>query len=268
MRGPTSSRRALFAFAGCMSAALAMAPTPASAQGLDEPDSYTWHRHEGHGYESPQTMALELRFGPYRPKIDDEFGGTPGPYERVFGDSARLYFGLELDWQALRIPYLGTLGPGFSWGYTRMKSKAKLTGTNADSAEDTSLWIMPMYVVGVLRVDVLARETRVPLVPYMKLGAGYAWWRASDGSGRSDYGSGDNVVEGKGHSYGLHFAPGIMLQLDPFDGHAAKQLDNSVGVNHSYVYLEWMYSKLDGFGSGGQMQVGTSTWVTGIALEF
>jgi hypothetical protein len=268
MSSTSSPRRARFVFACCLGAVLAIVPTAASAQELDEPGSYTWHRRQPHGYQSPQSMALELRFGPYRPKIDDEFGVSPGPYENVFGDSARLYFGIELDYQALRIPYVGTIGPGFSWGYTRMKAKAKLTGTNTDSAEDTSLWIMPMYVVGVLRVDVLARETVVPLVPYLKLGAGYAWWRASDGSGRSDYGAGDNVVEGKGHSYGLHFAPGIMLELDPFDRHAAKQLDNSVGINHSYLYLEWMYSKLDGFGSGGQMQVGTSTWVAGLALEF
>jgi hypothetical protein len=75
-------------------------------------------------------------------------------------------------------------------------------------------------------------------------------------------------VEGKGHSYGWHFAPGIALMLDPFDRHAARQLDNSVGVNHSYAFLEWMRSNLDGFGADDQMRVGTSTWVAGLAFEF
>ena len=125
-----------------------------------------------------------------------------------------------------------------------------------------------MYAVGVFRVDVLANEVGVPIVPYIKAGLGYALWKASDGSGTSDYTENGETVEGKGHSYGWHFAPGIMVQLDPFDAHAANQLDNTVGVNHSYVFLEWMRSGLDGFGADDQLHAGTSTWVAGLAFEF
>jgi hypothetical protein len=132
-----------------------------------------------------------------------------------------------------------------------------------------------MYVVGVARVDVLARELGIPLVPYVKAGVGYALWKTSDGSGTSKVPT-DNpetkdkveTTEGKGHSYGLHFAPGIMLMLDWFDERSARRLDNFVGVNHSYLFLEWMRANLDGFGSGDQMRVGTSTWVAGLALEY
>ncbi len=197
----------------------------------------------------------------------------------MFGNDRRVCIGVEYDWQALRIPYVGTVGPGFGWGYTRMSAKAmftapdKNTGKKGESAETTSLWIMPMYVVGVARVDVLARDLGIPLVPYVKVGVGYAFWKTSDGSGTSKYddpNTKDKVetTEGKGHAYGLHFAPGIMLMLDWFDERSARQLDNSVGVNHSYLFLEWMKANLDGFGSGDQLRVGTSTWVAGLALEF
>ena len=263
----TRTRLAWITSAALLSLAL---PSTARAQSYeDDPTATSWRRQsQGHRYESPQNYALEIRFGPYHPNVDDEFGDN-GPYEKVFGNSTRWYIGLELDWQAIRIPHFGSIGPGFSWGYTRSKAKAKLTGTNTDSAEETSLWIMPMYAVGVVRVDVFANEFGVPLVPYLKAGFGYAWWKTSDGLGTSDYPTADGgTVDGKGHSYGWHFAPGIALQLDPFDKHAAHQLDNSVGVNHSYAYLEWMRSSLDGFGANDQMRVGTSTWVAGLAFEF
>lgn len=260
------TRLSLITSAALLSLAL---PSTAWAQNYqDNPTAPSWRREaQGHRFESPQNYALEIRFGPYRPNIDDEFGGT-GPYEEVFGGSTRWYLGLELDWQAIRIPHFGSIGPGFSTGYTRSKAKAKRRDNGLDSAEDTSLWIMPNYVVGVLRVDVLANEVGIPLVPYVKLGLGYALWKTSDASGTSDYVNADGTkVEGKGHSTGWLFTPGIALQLDPFDKHAAVQLDNSVGVNHSYAYIEWMRASLDGFGANDQLRVGTSTWIAGLAFE-
>lgn len=259
------SMHALLAGAGCALAVM-VAPSTALAQAFDDPDT-SWHRRSEKRYESPQSWAFEVRFGPYKPNIDDEFGGT-GPYQQVFGDATRWYLGIELDYQAIRIPHFGTIGPGVSWGYTRSKALALRADNGEPSAEETSLWIMPMYAIGVVRVDVLANEVGVPLVPYLKAGLGYALWKTSDGSGTSDYPTTDGgTVEGKGRSYGWHFAPGIMLQLDPFDRHAARQLDNSVGVNHSYVFLEWMRNELDGFGSDDHLRVGTSTWMAGLAFE-
>src|SRR5262249_44144950 len=95
-----------------------------AAHAQDAPE-LSWRRNE-RPPESPQHFAFELRFGPYRPAIDEDFASSPGPYETVFGTDRRLYFGLELDWQALRIPKLGTLGAGFGWGYTRMGANARV----------------------------------------------------------------------------------------------------------------------------------------------
>src|SRR5262249_55084799 len=52
-----------------------------------------------HPYRSGQDFALELRFSPYRPQVDDEPGLKGKPFEQAFGDNPRLYVGLELDWQ-------------------------------------------------------------------------------------------------------------------------------------------------------------------------
>lgn len=253
-------------FAGCLVGILAMAG-PSQADPLDEDTAVLWRNQASTSFDSPQHFALEVRVGQYPPNIDDEFGGT-GPYKQVFGSKKRWMGGLEFDYQVLRIPYVGTLGPGLSWGYTTMSADTTISGTTEKSEEKTSLWIMPMSLAAVLRVDVLAEELRVPLVPTFKLGFACALWSTSNGSGTSRYETGDTSILGRGTSYGWNLGLGLALRLDPIDRHAARQLDNSVGINHSYLFVEWAHSKLDGFGSGDMLRVGTSSWVAGLAFEF
>jgi hypothetical protein len=216
--------------------------------------------------ESPQNVAMELRIGRYVPSVDSEFSGPgPGPYEYMFGTDTRFSFGLEFDYQALRIPYLGTLGPGIGVAYTKSSAAAFQTdsGDTIRGAEKTSLTIYPMYVVAVLRLDYLARETPVPLVPYGKLGLGFAMWNVNAGDHTAEV----NGEKGSGISYGPQFALGGMFLLDAIDRGAANELDSNTGVNNSYLFAEWYVSHLDGFGSGNQMNVGTNTWVLGLAME-
>lgn len=246
---------------GC-AAALATWAAPARAQGTDEFGAYGGLEKRGR-YESSQSAAAEIRFGPYRPKIDNEFGGT-GPFEQTFGDGTRYLIGFEVDWQLLRIPGFGSLGPGFGWGFTSFTANAPFSDGSGLSAQQTSLTIMPMYLVGVLRVDVLAKDVDIPIVPYAKLGLGYALWWVSSGSDTATDASG---AKGQGSSFGWQYALGLSLLLDFFDESAAIELDNATGVNNSYFFVEWLNSDLSGFG-GGRMNVGTSTWMLGLAVEF
>jgi hypothetical protein len=216
-------------------------------------------------YESPQHFAFELRFMPYSPDIDSEpalHGRTP--YRDVFGTSQRFFFGAEFDWQTVRIPHLGTVGPGVAIGYTKMSALATFQAGGV-SGENTSLEIIPMYGVAVLRADVLWREVRIPLVPYAKAGIGYAIWRASNTLGTSHY----NGSSGVGGSLGAQLAVGVGLNLNPFDEYAARNFDEAMGVNNTYLFFELMRSDLSGLGiQQSPMRVGTSTWVLGLAFEF
>lgn len=234
-------------------------------------------------YESSQHFAFELRFGAYSPEVDEELGAGFGenplaPYAKTFGEPAdgqwetdpQFYFGIEFDWQAVRIPYVGVIGPGFGWGFTSTSAVAKVVGTGAPSGTDTSLTIMPMHVSAVLRGDELMRRTGVPIVPYGKLGLGFATWSASTTSGDSVYldpMTGEST-DGSGVTWGIHMALGGMLALNWLDGRSAATLDETTSVNHVYLFGEWMNAQLDGLGSRPQMHVGTSTWVLGLTADF
>jgi hypothetical protein len=211
--------------------------------------------------ESPQEYAVEVRVGPYVPKVDDEFGGSAQPFEDVFGNDNRYQFGFEVDWQLLRIPYFGTLGPGVGLSYTKLTGRG-LAADGSPSGQKSSLTIAPAYAVGVLRFDLLVREFEIPLGAYAKLGLGAAMWSINDGvrTATDDEGS-----KGRDISYGYQFALGGMFLLDFLDPGAAIQLDTDLGVNNSYWFFEWLVSDLDSGGSN--MQVGVNTWVTGLTLE-
>lgn len=219
-------------------------------------------RRDPTAFRSEQVGAFELRFGPYLPNVDDEFDGAATPYEDLFGTSQRYHIGLEVDWQVLRIPHLGTLGPGVSFGYTRSSGRAPFTAGGGFSDDRTSLWILPMSAVAVLRVDVLAQSFGIPLVPYGKAGFSYALWSSSGGEGTDRH---EGLV-GRGAETGYQAAVGLMFWLNVLHPQSALDMDNATGINNSYVFGELLTSDIDSFNTG--MQVGTDTWVVGLAFEF
>lgn len=241
---------AALAFAAALSVSL-----PARAEGLYR---------ERQPAESPQHFEFEIRFSPYTPQIDSGPGITGSPYEKSFGTSPRLLFQLEFDWQALRIPHFGTIGPALSFGYTSASGNAVVASTGAASAESTSLEVFPFYGVAVLRVDVFERDFKVPLVPYAKGGIGVALWRASNDSGTSTSGG----VEGKGTTWGSHFALGLGLSLNWIDRRSSRGLDGAIGINDTLLFFEWMWMNLDGFGATDKLRVGASTFSAGLAFAF
>jgi hypothetical protein len=170
----------------------------------------------------------------------------------------------------LRIPHLGTLGPGLGMAYSKSSGKAQFTQQHngqTTSGEDTSLEIIPFYGIAVLRVDVLWREYGVPLVPWAKAGLGFAFWRASNTLGTSSFTdpTTGQSTSGEGHSLGTHFALGLGLNLNWLDPYAAKGFDTSMGVNNTYLFAEWTREDL---GGNNAMRVGGTEWTFGLALEF
>jgi hypothetical protein len=217
-----------------------------------------------HPYASRQDFAFELRLGPYKPAIDTEPGLTGTPYADSFGDKSRFYIGLELDWQMLRIPHVGTVGPGFAVGRVSMTRPA-VTITGRESGDEYSLTIFPMSLSAVARIDVLWRDFKFPIVPYGKLGLGYGIWRASNTGGTAQSTDG---VSGKGSTLGTNIALGAAFALDALDSGARVNMDNSTGINNTYVYLEYYSLALDGLGQAHPLRVGTTSWAAGLAFEF
>ena len=217
-------------------------------------------------YASPQRFALEFRLGTYNPEVDSEpsLGGKT-PFATTFGEKPpRFLPSVEFDWQALRIPHFGSIGPGYGVGYTSFSAAAqKLDGTGT-SSQDTSLEIVPMYLVGVLRIDVLANELKFPLVPYVKAGVGLGLWRAYSPNGTTS----SNGVAGKGFTFGTHLAVGAAIQLDFLERDHARALDDSIGINHTYLFGELFWSNLRGLGQDNVMYVGAKAWTLGLAMEF
>jgi hypothetical protein len=261
--------------------ALALAPSAADAQTFEIFGNSRAQRR----WESPQNFLFELRGGAYYPDVDGEFAGRATPFADMFGTHDRLLLSAELDWQALRIHPVGSLGIAVSAGYTTFGAVAPITqspmsapaGWNRPSGgEETVFHVVPGFVGGVFRVDALARHTVVPLVPYVKFGLGYAYWwstlggtlsrRSLASSPNARAGDADLGVAATGLSLGTHLAVGLMFRLDFLERRAQQRWDAVMGVNHSYLFGE--YTRADVGTGGTQLQLSTSTWNAGLAFEF
>lgn len=226
---------------------------------------------EHKGYESPQNFMIELRFGPYRPDIDSDPNLHGTPYLDTFGTPQHFYLGVEFEWEAVRIEHFGTIGPDVGIGTVSISRLAKLQNPGPSgqiySAENTTLTLYPMYVAAVARFDYFLRHPRikVPFVPYVKVGLAVTPWEASTDTGTS---VGANGVVGKGYTLGLYSAFGVSFDLNVLDERAAREFDNSMGVNHTYLFGEFYSNNPTLIPQSNALRVGTSAFACGVAFEF
>jgi len=213
--------------------------------------------------ESPQHFAAEIKLGPYQPEVDREAGLAGSPYQDVFGSKSTFHFLAEFDWQFARVPGV-SFGLGVMAGFFGETAKALDPETGERSGDRTALWVLPGHLDAVIRVDVLPDYTRVPLVPYFKIGVSYYIWWILDGDGLARH----EGEAGYGGTWGWNFSAGLMLQLDFFEPSAASNFDHEVGVNHSYLYADFFYADVDNFGRGNKLRLSDKTWTVGLAIEF
>ena len=212
--------------------------------------------------ESPQNFAFELKFGPYKPQVDSSVkNGTP--YKDIFGSNPFFFTQIEFDWQFWR--KVGSFGLGFTLGYGRDKGKA-LTADGADkSADKAEFHILPLAIMLVYRFDYVAKRFNVPLVPYVKFGFDYYIWWTRTATGKIP------VVDGKkgyGGTWGFHVNAGLAFLLDFFSPGTAKSFDAEVGVNHSYLFAELFYAKVNNFFRSRSIDLSDLTFTVGLAFEF
>ena len=184
--------------------------------------------------ESPQWFAFELRMGPYQPALRTRAD--------TFENDKGWLLNLEVDFTLWHIPYdLGQINLAGVFGWAKYDARARRvmpTGETTLSDETTEFKIFPMALLGVVRIDALARHTVVPLTFAVKLGYEWVRWKAEKG--------GETDADGfnRGFRYGLQTA----LELDFFNRSAARALDEDFGINHTYLFYEYMESKTKGTG--------------------
>jgi hypothetical protein len=216
---------------------------------------------------SPQWFAVELKFGPYKPDVDSEFDriGGGGPYRDIFGRKLRLMSQLTFDVQFLKKH--GTLGVGGTIGLFTAQGKALDELTGEPSADTTSLNVIPMILQLVYRWDYAAKQWNVPLVPYIRAGIVYSFYWITQGSGKLArfHSSGDKA---HGGVWGYQINVGLAFLLDVLEPSAAKRLDSEMGVNHTYLFCEFVHSGIDGFG-GDRIRLGMKySLLAGLTAEF
>jgi hypothetical protein len=188
------------------------------------------------GGESPQRFAVEVKFGPYIPAVDDAVsGGGLGPYASVFGQTddtgaavdqpkAGLYSVISFEWQFINLA--GPLSLGGQVGFFRDQAQALLATPDDDGnlrsvADEVSFTVVPLAVLLGYRFELLADRYRVPLVPYARGGLAYGIWWSKDGSGSvSENSTGD---KGRGGSLGWQANLGMMLRMDWIDRGSANK---------------------------------------------
>ncbi len=272
-RGSAFGRRAAIA-----AAVVVALEAPALAQEQVDVD---WRQHDrGDHFDRdkpkfPQ-FVFDLRFGGYTPRIDSEpsLGGKT-PYADVFGSGPKFMLGFEVDWIPIRIPYVGAIGPGVSFGWVGSSALAKIdldsnsqTGNckgtldGCYSAESTTLTLLPLSAMVVLRIDDPLARFGVPFVPNLKVGIdGTIWW-AGTASPKTQ------PVSPSGWSWGEHLAVGAALSLNWLDPQAVNRSREASGVRDFYVFGEIADYDVGLLGSSKQLNVGSTTWVVGASVDF
>jgi hypothetical protein len=212
--------------------------------------------------ESPQRFAVELKFGPYYPDVDQE-PGLGSPYSEVFGNKSTFMFLAEFDWQFVHLPGV-SLGLGVLAGYFQDSAKGIDPDTGERAGEKTYLKVLPGHLDLIVRVDALPEYTSVPLVPFVKAGLSYYIWWVENGRGLARH----EGTTAYGGTWGFNFSAGLMLLLDVFEPSAAATFDHEVGVNNSYLYADFFLARVDQFGARDKLDLSDITWTAGLAIEF
>ncbi|MFZ5468950.1 MAG: MXAN_2562 family outer membrane beta-barrel protein [Myxococcota bacterium] len=215
---------------------------------------------------TPKYEALELKLGGYKPLIVREAGLASDPYRDVFGAGAMLLAELEYDrqlWQEV-----GTIAVGFSIGYAEKFGSALVGEQNGaavtqEVSERTGLKVLPLKLMGVYRFDYAALHWNVPVVPYGKVGLAYTPWWSVKGA-NVEFADG---LRGAGAQWGWAAVGGISLMLDFLEPRLAKDFDSDMGVNHSYLFAEYVHQDVNDFGAGG-LDLSSRHWMFGLTLEY
>jgi hypothetical protein len=212
--------------------------------------------------ESPRDMMMEIKFGPYYPNIDAEFA-TKQPFKDIFGGSQRLMSRLEFDYEFFT--GFGVAAVGATVGYSQFKGKG-LLASGEKSGDSTTMHLLPLSLDLIYRFDWLWQRHKVPFVPYAKGGIDcYVWWVTN---GVGDVARASGGARGRGATFGGHATVGLSFVLDALAPQMAQTFDVEMGVNNTMIFVEYVFSWVDDFGSSRSWDLGSRTFLAGLAFEF
>ncbi|PTL77521.1 MXAN_2562 family outer membrane beta-barrel protein [Vitiosangium sp. GDMCC 1.1324] len=217
--------------------------------------------------QSPRSGSAEFRIGGYRPKFGDEAALSEDPFAKVFQGNMLLFEG-EL--QRFFYQGIGTAGVSLSLGYAEKYGAAQLPESEGGgpSPERTGLHVLPIRVRGVYRFDYPAFQWGIPLVPYVKPGLVYMPWWITKGGNIENFVDQNGVTrKGRGGKLGWEVTAGVSFLLDILEPRLARDFDSDLGVNHSYLFAEYTYAKVNNFGGKG-FNLSDSYWMFGLALDY
>ncbi|GMU58364.1 MAG: hypothetical protein AMXMBFR34_01270 [Myxococcaceae bacterium] len=211
--------------------------------------------------ETSRSMFFEFKLSPYTPLIDRDFTDTTGPYQTIMGGGPMLMGEVEFDYQFFQ--KMGSVAVGFSGGYAEKYGKAVAAETLEPTSQPTGLKLVPLKALLVYRFDWLSLKKDIPLVPYAKVAfVMMPWWvlngteiEVSDG------------LRGAGISYGIAGVFGLALTLDFLDPRLSRDLDTSLGVNHSYLFTEFAIQEM-GLFEPQSFDFSSRHWMFGLGFEF
>jgi hypothetical protein len=211
--------------------------------------------------QTPRSGAVEFRVGGYRPQLDAEEGIESAPFSELYGDSNLLLVEAEL--QRFFYQGIGSAGVSLSIGYAEKYAGALLEG-GGRSTERSGFHVLPLHLRGVYRFDYPAFRWGIPLVPYVKPGLVYTPWWITKGGGIEKLEDGS---EARGGRFGFELVGGVAFLLDVLEPRLARDFDSDLGVNHSYLFAEYTYAKVNNFGGPG-FNLSDSYWMFGLALDY
>ena len=224
---------------------------------------------------SPITGSFELKLGGYYPSnIDAELvdrGESPA-FQEFYGTSNLLYGELVVERYIFK--RFGKLGFGGHVGIARRKGAVQAAdgGGEGGSEEETgdipgetNFRLIPLRASLFYKYDYSAIHHNIPLVPFVRGGLDYYLWRIADGNGDVSEAADGSLA--RGGRAGWHASVGLQFLLDSIDPATAAAFDLSWGVNNSYLFGEYMVTRINSFGREG-LDLSDNQWLFGLAFEF
>ncbi len=211
--------------------------------------------HSTSSWDSPITGFAELTYGNYNPQLDAIF-------DSYFGEDLGAI--LEFQYDHYLYQGFGSAGVSFNIGYASEAVSAHLED-GSDAADDTRFTLLPLRFSLVYRFDYLQERYGIPIAFALQPGVSTIHYGIRAGGSRATA----NDENGEGWTYGYHLAIGGYFLLDFLAPGMGRSFDANAGVNHSYIFVEYLFDQIDDLGAEDSWNLSNENKLFGgIAFEF